>query len=608
LQLGAKYQGEGTCEFSLWAPYHSELFLRVISPQELLIPMKKMANGYWSVKVRGVNPGTQYYFQPNSSQPRPDPASHFQPQGVHGPSQVVDHHKFSWKDNNWRGVPLKEMLIYEIHVGTFTPEGNFAAVISRLLQLKELGINAIEIMPVAQFPGERNWGYDGAYPFSVQNSYGGPDALKELVNKAHQCGIAVILDVVYNHLGPEGNYLAEFAPYFTDKYKTPWGNAINFDDKDNQGTRNYFVQNALHWFENYHVDALRLDAIHGIFDQSPKHILRELAEEAAKYSIAKGRKFYLTAESDLNQEIVVRDQKKGGYGIDAQWNDDFHHAVHALLTKENSGYYADFGTLEQLMKSFLEGFIYSGQYSTYRQKNHGTSSKDIPAERFVAFIQNHDQVGNRMFGERLSTLIPFEALKLAAGVMFISPYIPLLFMGEEFAEETPFLYFISHSDPALAEAVRKGRSQEFAAFGWQKELPNPQAEKTFLDSKIKWEERGQGRHKCMFEFYKKLISLRNQIPALAHLSKKDLKIKCVAENILLLERWHLRSKIIGVMNFDPGQSSVELKEIKGKAAKLLDSSAREFGGPGEVAPNAFRGSVELKLNAHNFLIYKLEEH
>src|SRR4030066_1209493 len=320
------------------------------------------------------------------------------------------------------------MIMYEIHVGTFTPEGTFDAVILRLDELSVLGINTIELMPVAQFPGERNWGYDGTYPFAVQNSYGGPEGLKILINECHKKGMAVILDVVYNHFGPEGNYLWDYGPYFTDRYKTPWGQAINYDDLYSNEVRNFFIENALHWFKNYHFDALRLDAIHGIFDFSAKAFLQELAEKVEEFSSSEGKKYYLIAESDLNDSRVIRPGNMGGYGIDAQWCDDFHHAVHTLLVHENKGYYVDFGETEHLVKSFREGFVYSGQYSEYRKRNHGNSSRDCPAEQFIVFTQNHDQVGNRMFGERLSNLVSFESLKLAAGAVLLSPYIPLLFM------------------------------------------------------------------------------------------------------------------------------------------------------------------------------------
>jgi maltooligosyltrehalose trehalohydrolase len=359
-------------------------------------------------------------------------------------------------------------------VGTFTPEGTFEAIIPHLDELRELGITAVELMPVAQFPGTRNWGYDGVYPFAVQNSYGGPEGLKRLVNACHGRGIAVVLDVVYNHLGPEGNYLWDFGPYFTDRYKTPWGSAINFDGPHSDPVRRLFIENALYWVTEFRMDGLRIDAVHGILDFSAYPFLEELASAVHEKAERLNRRVYVIAESDLNDTRVIRSRELGGYGLDAQWNDDFHHALHTLLTEDQTGYYQDFGRLGDLVKAFREGFVCSGQYSSYRRRRHGNSSRDIPAGCFVVFAQNHDQVGNRMRGERLSQLVCRERMKLAAGVVFLSPFIPLLFMGEEYGETAPFPYFISHSDADLVEAVRRGRREEFAAFGWSQEPPDPQ--------------------------------------------------------------------------------------------------------------------------------------
>jgi maltooligosyltrehalose trehalohydrolase len=462
--------------------------------------------------VQGIEPGARYVFRLENDRDRPDPASRYQPEGVHGPSEVVDHTAFSWTDKGWSGLALQSMIMYELHTGTFTPEGTFDAIISRLGDLKDLGINAIELMPVAQFPGKRNWGYDGVYPFAVQNSYGGPEGLKRLVNACHARDIAAILDVVYNHLGPEGNYVGEYGPYFTDKYRTPWGNAINFDGSYSDEVRNFFVRNALSWITDYHIDALRIDAIHGIFDYSARHFLRELGEAVHARAGELGRRIYVIPESDLNDVRVISPPELGGYGLDAQWNDDFHHCLHTLLTGEKSGYYKDFGAIDQMERAYRDGFVYSGQYSPFRKRRHGSSSKDRPASQFVVFSQNHDQVGNRMQGERLSSLVSFEALKLAAGCVILSPYLPLLFMGEEYGETAPFLYFVSHSDPGLIEAVRNGRKEEFKAFGWEGEPPDPQDERTFLASELHWEERTKGSHETLLRFYKQLIACERERP------------------------------------------------------------------------------------------------
>ena len=483
LNLGASLSEEGV-RFRVWAPKASSVSLVIIGEKDPY-PMKAEDRGYFSTFIQGLEPGRRYIYLLNEDQPRPDPVSRYQPEGVHGPSEVIDPSEFEWGDRDWKGIPLEKMIIYEIHTGTFTQEGTFEAIIPFLDYLKnELVVTTIELMPVSQFPGERNWGYDGTYLYAPQNSYGGPYGLKNLVNACHQKGLSVILDVVYNHLGPEGNYLGNYGPYFTDRYKTPWGSAINYDGPESDEVRKFIIHNALYWVTEFHVDGLRIDAIHGIFDFSAKHILYDIREVVHREAKKLGRHIVVIAESDLNNVRVIDPPRRGGYGLDAQWNDDFHHCLHTLLTGEQSGYYQDFGDLIQLVKALREGFVYSGQYSSYRRSRHGNLSKHLPCTKFVVFSQNHDQVGNRMKGDRLSTLVPFEALKLAAGMVLFSPHIPLLFMGEEYGEEGPFQYFVSHSDPELIEAVRKGRREEFAAFRWEGEIPDPQDEATFLRSKI----------------------------------------------------------------------------------------------------------------------------
>jgi maltooligosyltrehalose trehalohydrolase len=607
MKIGAHYLGNGKCEFVVWAPLLDQVQLKFVSLHKKNIPMGKDTNGYWKAVVEGVFPGTLYFYTLDGERDRPDPASHFQPEGVHGPSQVIDHNAFDWVDGNWRGISLSEMIMYELHVSTFTGEGTFESVIQRLDDLKDLGINAIEIMPVAQFPGERNWGYDGAYPFAVQNSYGGPDGLKRLVNECHKKGLAIILDVVYNHLGPEGNYLWDFGPYFTDKYKTPWGMAVNFDNAYSNEVRNFFIENALHWFRNYHIDALRLDAIHGISDLSARPFLQELAERVEELSLKEGRKFYLIAESDLNDSRVIRPRELGGYNIDAQWCDDFHHSLHTLLTGENQGYYMDFGKIEHLVKSLREGYVYSGQYSEYRKRSHGNSSKDRPAAQFIVFSQNHDQVGNRMFGERLSRLVSFESLKLTAGAVLLSPYIPLLFMGEEYGEDTPFLYFVSHSDPDLVEAVRKGRKEEFRAFKWGGESSDPQGMETFVRSKIKWGKRYEGKHKILLDFYKCLIKLRRTIPALSNLDKGNLDI-CGLEDkkVLFMKRWKDGNKIFLVFNFNNVDISLTASLTEGVWKKILDSSDSIWNGPGTFLPEEITHGNEITIRSQSLVLYMKE--
>jgi maltooligosyltrehalose trehalohydrolase len=600
VEIGAKYLRDGRCRFVLWAPIPKDVSLRIVFPQERIVPLKKDESGCWSVEVENVAPGTLYFYRLNGSRDLPDPASFFQPQDVHGPSQVIDHSSFRWRDHSRPDTPLQKMIIYELHVGTFTPQGTFQSILPRLDDLCDLGINALEIMPVAQFPGKRNWGYDGAYPFSVQNSYGGPEGLKQLVFEAHRRGMAVILDVVYNHLGPEGSYLAEYGPYFTQKYQTPWGKAINFDDLSCAEVRNFFVENALNWFENYHIDALRIDAIHGIFDSSEKHILRELSEKTGEFSKKRGRRFYLIAESDLNEERVIRPRELEGYGIDAQWNDDFHHCLHTLLTGEKNGYYKDFGRIENLVKAMKEGFVYSGQYSQYRKKDHGTSSKDRAAKQFVVFSQNHDQVGNRMLGERLSSLVSFEALKLAAGAVLLSPYIPLLFMGEEYGEEVPFLYFVSYSDPKLVKTVSEERIKAFAAFSWRGKPPDPESNDTFLVSKLGWQKRKQGKHKALLDFYRRLIQIRKNIPALSILDKNNLEVwGNEKERFMFWRRWYNGSSVCCVMNFNKEKIRLKVDIPEGKWKKVMDSSEKAWMGPGSLLP--------LNMSPLSFALYEKVE-
>ena len=406
--LGATYLEGGQCGFLVWAPLINRVEVHILSPEERIVPLKKVSRGYHYGVVPGVKPGTRYFYRLDGNTERPDPASRFQPEGVHGPSQVIDPH-FVWEELHWSGIPFSHYVIYELHVGTFTAQGTFDAIVPHLDELKDLGITSIMIMPVAQFPGDRNWGYDGVCPFAVQNSYGGPEGFKRLIDACHQRGLAVILDVVYNHLGPEGNYFHDFGPYFTDQYRTPWGPAINFDGPDSDEVRRFFIENALSWVTEFRLDALRLDAVHGIFDSSALHFLQELAATVHEQAERLNRRIYVIAESDLNDVRIVRSPELGGYGLDAQYNDDFHHALHTLLTGERIGYYKDFGRLQDLAKAFAEGFVYSGAYSPTRRRRHGNTSKYLAAPQFVVFAQNHDQVGNRRSAQRLGLLRRAEA-------------------------------------------------------------------------------------------------------------------------------------------------------------------------------------------------------
>ncbi len=603
--LGGTYLGDGRAEFLLWAPYAQSVELHFGRDQERLLPMERRTCGYYYATAESAGPGTLYQYRLDHRLTRPDPASRFQPQGVHGPSQIIDS-DFNWEDRHWFGLSLANYILYELHVGTFTAEGTFDAVILQLETLNKLGVTAIELMPVAQFPGTRNWGYDGVYPFAVQNSYGGPESLKRLVNACHLRSVAVVLDVVYNHLGPEGNYLGNFGPYFTERYKTPWGMALNFDGPESDEVRRFFIENALYWISEFHIDALRLDAVHAILDHSPHPFLEELTEKVHECARDLNRQVYVMAESAANDSRLIRSRELGGYGLDAQWNDDFHHSLRVLLTGDRGGYFKDYGSLRQLEKSLREGFIYSGEYSAFRRRRHGSCSSDIAAERFVVFAQNHDQVGNRMLGERLGALACFERLKLAAGAVLLSPFIPLIFMGEEYGETAPFQYFTSHLDRGLVEAVRKGRHKEFAAFAWQGEIPDPQDENSFLRSKLNPGQSHAGPHRLLGEFYRTLIQLRRESLPLSRLSKKNLEVIADEENKLLwIRRWHESDEACMLFNFGADRVEAILRVREGHWLKSLDSAEDRWGGPGSELPRRIdaTGKPTLSLNPWSFVLF-----
>lgn len=612
MNLGATYLGGSRCQFVVWAPLAGNVEVLMFDDRESISASKAKTTcgngkgrrlrltrtdfGYYEGIGEGILPGTRYAYSLDGKKDRPDPASRFQPEGVHGASQVIDPMRSRWGDTNWRGLSLEDYIIYELHVGTFTPEGTFDAIASYLSKIKELGVTALELMPVAQFPGDRNWGYDGAYPFAVQNSYGGPEGLRRLVEACHGHGLAIVLDVVYNHLGPEGNYLGDFGPYFTDQYRSPWGQALNFDGPSSDEVVRYFIENALYWVRDFHIDALRLDAIHGIVDCNAQPFLRLLAQAVHEFAKQSGRKIYLIAESDLNDVRYIQPAESGGFGLDAQWSDDFHHAVHSLLTGERSGYYLDFGELDHVRKAFEESFVYSGQFSAYRRRRHGNSSRQIPARQFVVFAQNHDQVGNRILGDRLSTLVSFEALKLAAALVILSPFIPLLFMGEEWGERAPFQYFTSHSDAALIEAVRRGRREEFAAFRWNGEPLDPQDAATFLRSKLNHNLKQTGTGRALWEFYQELIKLRKSVRAIDRLSKSQMEVYCFEnEKVLQIRRWSKRDEILFFANFSDEAKAVVPKGAECRWQMLIDSADRRWGGPGTTIPSDFKSSENVRL-------------
>ncbi|NJW53237.1 malto-oligosyltrehalose trehalohydrolase [Salinimicrobium sp. CDJ15-91] len=604
-KVGAEYLGNGICEFCVWAPQVDSVEV-VIRENTRSYPLTQDKKGYWHTRLSEIEPGSHYKFRLNGESELPDPASKSQPEGVHSWSQIIDPGAHSWKDNGWKGRELSEMIIYELHVGTFTPQGSFEAIINKLDHLEELGINTIELMPIAQFPGERNWGYDGVYPFAAQHSYGGAAGLKKLVDTCHARNFSILLDVVYNHLGPEGNYISEFGPYFTDKYHTPWGSAINFDDDYADAVRNHFIQNALMWLEEYHFDGLRLDAIHEIIDRGARHFLKELSEETDLLEQKTNRNYVLIAESDLNDTRIIADYEKGGYGLEGQWVDDFHHAVHTILTGENSGYYSDFGKMEYLAKTFKQAFIYDGIYSPFRKRSIGNSPKGFGPENFVICIQNHDQVGNRPVGERLSQLVSFEAQKLAAATLLTAGFVPMLFMGEEFGEKNPFQYFVSHGDPDLVKAVQEGRKKEFEYFfRSHKDLdfPDPQAEETFKNSKLNWHFKEDEEKIKLFEFYKKLLDLKKK-KVFALFGTADLTTEADEGNkTLKISAENNTEQLFGIYNFGSSTYREDFPEKKPPEI-ILSSADRKWGGPLDEQPSQQK---EIVVMPEAVVIYTLKK-
>lgn len=578
--LGVNVVAGGKTEISVWAPLRKTM---AVVANGKKIPLKKNKQGYWNGTTTDLAPGDLYRILINGRKEVPDPASLSQPEGVHGPSQVLDLRAFSWSDGDWKNPSLEEYIIYELHTGTWTPEGSFGALEKKLDYLTTLGVNAVELMPVAQFPGSRNWGYDGVFPFAVQNSYGGAPGLQHLVNTCHERGLAVVLDVVYNHLGPEGNYLGEFGPYFTDRYRTPWGNAVNYDDAYCDGVRKLVIENALMWLRDFHIDALRLDAVHAIRDFSPVHILHDIKMHVDELMHRTGRTHYLIAELDLNDPRFINPPASGGYGMDAQWVDEFHHALRVTSGQEKTGYYSDFSGIDHLAKSYRDAYVFDGQYSEYRKKIFGMKTHN-PGRQFVVFSQNHDHIGNRRLGERTSRLVSFEMQKLLAAAVFVSPYIPLLFMGEEYGETNPFLYFVSHTDKKLAEAVRRGRREEFAAFHAEDEVPDPAAPETFLRSKLQWELPEREPHGTMFRYYRSLIRLRKTHAILRGLHRDKLLAEADAENnVLYLLRWDEKETVLCLLNFAGEAHPVIPPDTDTRWTKIFDSAAPEWLGPAAAA-------------------------
>ena len=550
--------------FEVWAPRASTMEVKVGNEK---FALAKKDHGWWSAEVATAGPGSDYGFVIDGLEPAvPDPRTQWQPNGVHAESRVVDHAAFAWSDNGWQSPPLSSALIYELHLGTFTPEGTLKSAESHLDYLKDLGVTHVELMPIANFPGKRGWGYDGVDLYAIFNAYGEPDDLKDFVNTAHAKGLAVLLDVVYNHLGPVGNYLEKFGPYFNPNHSTPWGAAVNFEEAGATEVRRYLVDNTLMWLRDYHFDGLRLDAVHSFNDRSAIHFLEQLAGEVKRLEAELGKHFILIAESDLNDPRIVKAEEAGGYGLDAQWSDDFHHALFSVISGEREGYYADFGSLAALAKSLKCVFVYDGNYSEYRGRNHGRQVVGLSGHRFVGFVQNHDQVGNRAQGERVSHEAGVGRAKIAAALVITAPFVPMLFQGEEFGASSPFLYFTDFEDPELGRLISEGRKKEFVAFGWSPdEIPDPQAEETFTRSLLQWSELTEEPHASLLQWHKDLIHLRRSRNELSDGNLNAVHVRFdESAQWLVLERGSLR------VACNLGQAPVEV-EIGNGAQVLLAS-------------------------------------
>jgi maltooligosyltrehalose trehalohydrolase len=566
----------------VWAPAARAVEL-VIGPRvEPTASLRALGHGYFGLALPGVAVGARYGYRLDGGPVVPDPASRSQPDGVSGRSMVVAPDSFDWTDTGWAGVPAERLVFYELHVGTFSRAGTFDAVGRELPRLQELGITALELMPVVQFPGRRNWGYDGVYPFAVQHSYGGLSGLQRLADACHREGLALFADGVYNHVGPEGNHLARFGPYFTDRYRTPWGAALNFDGAGSDDVRRFFLESATSLVRDAHLDGLRVDAVHSIVDPTASPFLAELTRAVHEVGRARGRPCWLVAESSLNDPRVVWSEAAGGWGFDAMWNDDFHHALHVALTRERTGYLADFSGTEDLRRVLVQGFSLDGRYSTFRGRRHGRAAGDLGAERFVVFSQNHDQVGNRPFGDRLGTLVSFEQEKLAAGITLLAPYVPLLFMGSEYGETAPFQYFTDHAGRRLAAAVRRGRRAEFAASEGGRNPPDPQAPATFVRSRLDPRRRSHGRHRQLYRLHAELLQLRRTFVPTRRLAAEEVGEDPLDPSVLLIQRARATPfpASLAIFRFGGRGGEVPLPPLTRPLNLRLASAAREWGGPG----------------------------
>ncbi|HEX4006494.1 MAG TPA: malto-oligosyltrehalose trehalohydrolase [Acidobacteriaceae bacterium] len=553
--------------FRVWAPKAGRVRVEAAGKK---YPLARGAGGWWQADVDAAAPGSDYaYFLDDEDLALPDPRSLWQPHGVHGPSRLFDPAAFPWSDGGWEAPPLASGIVYELHIGTFTPEGTLDAARTKLEALRSLGVTHVELMPVNAFAGRHGWGYDGVDLFAVHEPYGGPEALLRFVDACHAQGLAVLLDVVYNHLGPSGNYLGKFGPYFTASHHTPWGDAVNLEDAGSYEVRRFFCDNALMWLRDYHFDGLRLDAVHAYMDRSAIHFTEQMAAEVRALEAQTGRHYAVIAESDLNDPRLVTAPEAGGYGIDAQWSDDFHHALVTVLTGMREGYYEDFGTLADLAKALRDVFVYDGRYSAYRDRVHGRPVLGLPGWRFLGYSQNHDQVGNRAKGERLVHLAGIGRAKIAAALTLTAPFVPLLFQGEEWAASSPFQFFTDH-EKELGKLVSAGRKNEFAAFGWNPEIiPDPQARETYELSKLHWDERDQGQHAEMLAWYRDLIALRNATPDLV-----DGDLRAVEVRYSEAERWFVLERGRVTVAFSLAAAPVQIAVNAGLRIAVASAESR----------------------------------
>ncbi len=573
--------------FRVWAPSARKVGVQVAGAKHAL---EKHDGGWWQADFDAAQPGMDYaYFLDDEDLPLPDPCSLRQPAGVHGPSQIFDLAAFHWTDKGWEAPPLASAIIYEIHIGTFTPEGTFDAAATKLDALRDLGITHVELMPVNAFPGVQGWGYDGVDLFAPHEPYGGPETLQRFVNTCHRRGLAVLLDVVYNHFGPSGNYVGKFGPYFTAAHHTPWGDAVNLEDRGSYEVRRFFCDNALMWLRDYHFDGLRLDAVHAYTDRSAINFMEQLGTEVRALEAQTGRNYAVIAESDLNDPRIVTAREAGGYGLDAQWSDDFHHALVTALTGDRSGYYMDFGSMADIAKALHEVFVYDGRYSRHRDRIHGRPVVNLPATRFLGYAQNHDQVGNRAQGERLGHDVSLGRAKIAAALVLTAPFIPMLFQGEEWAASTPFQYFTNH-DEELGKLVSEGRKKEFAAFGWNpKDIPDPQSPQTFQRSKLNWQERTRPPHAEMLDWYKRLIALRHSTPDLNDPDLSHVHVRVSEE-----EKWLVMERGSVTVAFSLAAKSLQI-QIRPSSDILLASS-----------PEIHRDGATLTLPPDSIVVLKAE--